>query len=77
EAFWRGIVDRFIAATRSRIEAEQAAGRVPAGLPAGSVAFALCWATERTLYQGLTQGAYEDSLVDALVAVWSRAVYGE
>lgn len=77
EAFWRGIVDSFITATRRRIESEQASGRVPADLPAGGMAFALCWATERTLYQGLMQRAYEDSLVDALVAMWSRAVYGE
>jgi TetR/AcrR family transcriptional regulator, ethionamide resistance regulator len=75
--FWRGLVGRFVDATRQRIEAEQAAGRAAAG-PAQATAFALCWMTERTLHQQLVQGAPLDpaELVDALVGIWLRGVYG-
>ena len=76
--FWRGLVGRFVDATRRRIEAEQAAGRVAADLPAHGVSFALVWMTERANYQYLAQGpqAAGGPVTDALVAVWLAAVYG-
>jgi TetR/AcrR family transcriptional regulator, ethionamide resistance regulator len=76
-AFWHGLLGRFIEATRRRIEAEQRDGRA-AGDDAHATAFALCWMTERTLYQQFVQeqpvpGA---ELVDALAGIWLRSVYG-
>ena len=42
-----------------------------------TTAFALCWMTERTLYQHLVQESAPPSgtLVEALSAIWTRAVY--
>lgn len=77
--FWRDLIGRFVEATRRRIEAEQAAGRSAASLPAEGVAFALCWMTERTIYQRMVQpGPVLDAeaAVDSLSAVWVAAVYG-
>lgn len=73
--FWRGLVDRFVTATRERIEAEQAAGRAPL-MPVAATAFALVWMTERTLYQQLVQARFpDDEMVDALVGLFLRGVY--
>src|SRR5512134_990691 len=44
-AFWRGLVGRFVDATRRRIERERAAGRAAVADPQAT-AFALCWMTE-------------------------------
>ncbi len=71
--FWRGLVGRFVDATRERISAEQAAGRALPG-DAQALAFALVWMTERTLYQQRVQGRPID--VEALALVYSRTVYG-
>jgi AcrR family transcriptional regulator len=75
--FWRAIMARFIDATRARIEAEQVAGRAPA-MSARATAFALVWMAERSFYQLLEQADpfARDELVDALVGIWIRAVYG-
>jgi TetR/AcrR family transcriptional regulator, ethionamide resistance regulator len=75
--FWRGQVGRFVEATRDRIRAEQQAGRALDGDP-DAIAFALIWMTERTFYQQRVQGvpADIDAVVDALAAVFTRAVYG-
>ena len=75
-AFWRSLLDRFVQATRERIEAEQAAGRARP-MPAHATAFALTWMTERTLYQQLVSRRFdEDEVVDALLGIWTRSVYG-
>jgi TetR/AcrR family transcriptional regulator, ethionamide resistance regulator len=75
--FWRGLVGRFVDATRTRIEAEQEAGRALPG-PAGATAFALVWMVERTFYEQLVQEVPvdPDELVTALSDVFDRAVYG-
>jgi AcrR family transcriptional regulator len=75
--FWRGLVGRFVDATRARIEAEQQRGAALPGSPAAT-AFALVWMSERTLYQGMVQEQALETreLVDALASVWTRAVYG-
>ena len=74
---WHGLLGRFVDATRRRIEAEQAAGRAVAQ-HAHATAFALCWMTERTVYEHLVQGEPfpRAELVDALVGIWLRSVYG-
>jgi TetR/AcrR family transcriptional regulator, ethionamide resistance regulator len=74
-AFWRAIVGRFVEASRRRIEAEQQAGHALPG-PAQETAFALTWMSERALYQHLVQPDIIDDVVEALLLVWTRAVYG-
>lgn len=76
-AFWRGLTGRFVEATRSRIEAEQEAGRAADVLPEAT-AFALTWLVERVLYQQLVQGhpIPEPELDEALVRIWMRTIYG-
>ena len=74
--FWRGLLGRFVDATRRRIEAEQEAGRA-APTQAHATAFALCWMTERSFYQQLVQESAPsaDDLVEALSGIWVRSVY--
>jgi AcrR family transcriptional regulator len=76
-AFWRRLLGRYVDASRLRIEAEQRAGRAVAQ-HAQATAFALCWMTERTMYQHLVQGDpfAAAEMVDALVGIWLRSVYG-
>ncbi len=75
--FWRGLVERFVDATRTRIEAEQAEGRALPG-PADATAFALVWMTERAFNQQAAREAplADEELIDALTLIWTRAVYG-
>lgn len=75
--FWRALLQRFVDATTTRIEAEHQAGRA-AAMPAAATAFALVWMTERTFYQQLVQDAPFDAgeLVAALNGIWLRSVYG-
>jgi AcrR family transcriptional regulator len=75
--FWRDLVGRFVDATRSRIEAEQKAGKA-AGISPGAAAFALTWLVERTLYQQLVQGQPipREELDETLVRIWMRTIYG-
>jgi TetR/AcrR family transcriptional regulator, ethionamide resistance regulator len=75
--YWRGLVGRFVDATRERIEAEQAAGRAKPG-PAGPMAFSLVWMVERTFYEQRVQGEPldGDELVEAMAAIFTRSVYG-
>jgi hypothetical protein len=75
--FWRGMTGRFVEASRRRIELEHEAGRSVAEHPQAT-AFALCWMTERAMYQHLVQAEPlpAGDLVDALVGIWLRSVYG-
>jgi hypothetical protein len=76
--YWRELVGRFVAATRARIEREQAAGVVDPALPSQAIAFGLCWMTERAAYEHLAQdGDLADTgLIDGLLAIWLGAIYG-
>jgi hypothetical protein len=71
------MLGRFVDASRRRIEAEQVAG-LSVARGAQATAFALCWMTERTMYQHLVQGGpmTRDEMVDALVGIWLHSVYG-
>jgi AcrR family transcriptional regulator len=75
---WRGLIGRFVEATRQRIEDEQAAGKAPA-FPAAATAFALVWMCERTLYELMVQDPpfTRDETLDALVRIYMRSVYGD
>jgi TetR/AcrR family transcriptional regulator, ethionamide resistance regulator len=74
---WHALLGRFVDATQRRIEAEQAAGRAVAQHP-HATAFALCWMTEHTMYQHSIEGEpfARPDMVDALVGIWLRSVYG-
>jgi AcrR family transcriptional regulator len=76
-AAWHALLGRFVDATRRRIEAEQAAGRAVAQ-HARATAFALCWMTEHTMYQHSVEGQpfATTEMVEALVGIWLRSVYG-
>ena len=75
--YWRGLVGRFVDATRERIEAEQAAGRALDG-PAGAMAFSMVWMVERAFYEQQVQDtdATDDELVDAMATIFTRSVTG-
>jgi TetR/AcrR family transcriptional regulator, ethionamide resistance regulator len=75
--FWRGMLGRFVDASRRRIEAEQEVG-LSVARGAYATAFALCWMTERTMYQHLVQSGpmSAEEMVDALVGIWLHSVYG-
>jgi TetR/AcrR family transcriptional regulator, ethionamide resistance regulator len=75
--FWRAMLGRFVDASRRRIEAEQEVG-LSVATHAQATAFALCWMTERTMYQQLVQGGpmSSEEMVDALVEIWLHSVYG-
>jgi AcrR family transcriptional regulator len=74
---WRGLIGRFVEATRQRIEDEQRAGKSPA-FPAAATAFGLVWMCERTLYELMVQDPpfTRDETIDALVRIFMRSVYG-
>jgi TetR/AcrR family transcriptional regulator, ethionamide resistance regulator len=74
---WRTLIGRFIDATRARIERDQAAGKALQG-SAGTIAFSLCWMTERALYEHyVAPGDHgRDELVDSMTAIWQRSIYG-
>jgi AcrR family transcriptional regulator len=77
--FWRGVVGRFVEATCERLEADRRLGTGPEMREsARGTAFALTWMTERTFYQATVQpdAVTEAQLVEGLVAVWTRTVYG-
>jgi AcrR family transcriptional regulator len=75
--YWRGLVGRFVDATRERIAAEQEAGRAAPG-PAAATAFALVWMAERSFYEQQVQDepVGGEQLVDALTIIFERAIYG-
>jgi AcrR family transcriptional regulator len=75
--FWRAMLGRFVDASRRRIEAEQEVG-LSVARDAQATAFALCWMTERTMYQHLVQHGpmSAEDMVDALVGIWLHSVYG-
>jgi len=64
-AFWRGLVARFVEASRPRVGDE-------------ATAFALVWMTERSFHQLAAQGEPipRDELVEALAGIWRRSVSG-
>ena len=75
--FWRRLLGRFVDASRQRIVAEQDAGKSSCE-DALATAFSLCGMAERVLYQELVQSAPipQENLVDALVRIWMRTIYG-
>ena len=74
---WQRLIGQFLEATEQRIREEQVAGRATCSNPSAT-AFALTWMTEGTLSQQILQQgrAADEELIDALVEIWVRSVYG-
>ena len=74
--FWRGIVERFVAATETHLRHEQEAGRVPRTLDPRATAESLVWMAERCCYIYLASGERSArELVGSLGATWTAALY--
>jgi TetR/AcrR family transcriptional regulator, ethionamide resistance regulator len=76
ERVYYGLIERFVAATTARIEADLRAGRV-AALDAAPTAGALVWMSERYLLMTLGREPKEpvDTVVQTLATIWTRALY--
>ncbi|SNS82081.1 transcriptional regulator, TetR family [Geodermatophilus saharensis] len=78
-ALWSQVMEQFVAETAAAIEGERARGAAPPGPPARDLAVALNWMDERVIHAtatGTTPALAEDDLLDVLLTVWLRTVYG-
>ncbi|MGY1671525.1 TetR/AcrR family transcriptional regulator [Geodermatophilus sp. SYSU D00710] len=78
-ALWSEVMEQFVAETAAAIDAERARGAAPPGPPARDLAVALNWMNERVIHVTATGQAPvlgEADLVDVLLTVWLRTVYG-
>lgn len=76
---WTQVMEGWIADASAIIEAERARGAAAPGRPARELAIALVQMNERALFAtftGETPALAEDSVMDVLVDVWMRAIYG-
>jgi AcrR family transcriptional regulator len=76
---WSGVMERWVTEVAAGIEAERARGAAPDGVPARDLATALVSMNERVLYAtfaGNAPAVGEDSVVDVLLSVWLKAIYG-
>jgi TetR/AcrR family transcriptional regulator, ethionamide resistance regulator len=76
---WARVMEQFVEETSAAIEAERARGAAPDGLPARDLAVALNLMNERVLlatFAGYTPAVDEANVIDVLVSVWLRAIYG-
>jgi hypothetical protein len=72
-------MERWVTEVASGIESERARGAAPDGVPARDLATALVSMNERVLYAtfaGNAPAVGEDSVVDVLLSVWLKAIYG-
>ncbi|NIZ90245.1 TetR/AcrR family transcriptional regulator [Kineococcus rubinsiae] len=77
---WSAHMERFVEEAAAEIDAERARGAAPAGLPSRDLATALNWMNERVLhttFAGHGPAVAEADVVDVLLGVWLRAIYGE
>ena len=78
-ALWSEVMEGFVAETAAAIDAERARGAAPPGPPARDLAVALNWMNERVIHvsaTGQTPALAEADLLDVLLTVWLRTVYG-
>jgi AcrR family transcriptional regulator len=76
---WSSVMERWVTEVASGIESERARGAAPASVPARDLATALVSMNERVLYAtfaGNAPAVGEDSVVDVLLSVWLKAIYG-
>ena len=76
---WSEVMEGWVADVTAVIEAERARGAAPAGQPARELAIALVQMNERVQYATFTgekPSLEEDRVIDVLVDIWLRAIYG-
>ncbi|MGN6556511.1 MAG: TetR/AcrR family transcriptional regulator [Solirubrobacterales bacterium] len=76
---WSQVMEGWVADTTAVIEAERARGAAPPGQPARDLAIALVQMNERVQYAtftGESPSLEEDRVLDVLVDIWLRAIYG-
>jgi TetR/AcrR family transcriptional regulator, ethionamide resistance regulator len=76
---WSQVMEGWVADVSEIIESERARGAAPAGQPARDLAIALVQMNERAHYAsfaGEAPSLDEDRILDVLVDVWMRAIYG-
>jgi TetR/AcrR family transcriptional regulator, ethionamide resistance regulator len=77
---WLTVMQGFVADTVAAIESERARGAAPPGPPPRDLAIALNWMNERALlasFSGWDPSITEDQVLDTVLIVWSRAIYGD
>jgi TetR/AcrR family transcriptional regulator, ethionamide resistance regulator len=78
-ALWTGLLESFVQQTARAIEAERARGAAPEGIPARDLALCLNRMNERIFETTLGDEELtldDDRLLESLVDVWVRAIYG-
>lgn len=76
---WSEVAERWVEDVTAIIEAERDRGVASPGLPARDLAIALVQMNERVLYANFaaeTPSLTDDKLVDVLVEIWLRTIYG-
>jgi TetR/AcrR family transcriptional regulator, ethionamide resistance regulator len=76
---WAGVVEAWVQRCAAAIDAERARGAAPGGPSARDLAVVLTSTNERVLYatfSGDGPGLAETTVVDVLLEVWLRAIYG-
>jgi AcrR family transcriptional regulator len=76
---WARVMEAFVLETTAAIEAERERGAAPSGVSARDLAIALNWMNERVLratFEEDSPAIGEEALLDTLVEVWLRSIYG-
>jgi TetR/AcrR family transcriptional regulator, ethionamide resistance regulator len=76
---WSEVMEAWVADVTAVIEAERARGAAPPGQPARDLAIALVQMNERVQYAsfaGDSPSLADDRVLDVLVDIWLRAIYG-
>lgn len=76
---WTQVMEGWVADVTAVIEVERARGAAPPGQPARDLAIALVQMNERVQYAAFADESpaiAEDRVLDVLVDVWLRAIYG-
>ncbi|HXB14977.1 MAG TPA: TetR/AcrR family transcriptional regulator [Solirubrobacteraceae bacterium] len=77
---WSGVMEKWVGYAAGAIEAERERGAAPAGVDARRLAIALVSMNERVQYAtfaGEPPSLPDDAVIDVLLEVWLRSVYGE
>ncbi len=76
---WSQVMEGWVEDVTAVVEAERARGAAPAGQPARELAIALVQMNERVQYAsfaGEEPALPDDRVIDVLVEIWLRAIYG-
>jgi TetR/AcrR family transcriptional regulator, ethionamide resistance regulator len=79
QALWTGLLESLVEQTARAIEAERARGAAPEGIPARDLALCLNRMNERVFETKLGDEELtlaDDRLLDTLVEIWLRSIYG-